>query len=41
MANTVTLADGTVLPALGVGTWNMGETPARWQRKWKACAMPY
>ena len=30
MAKTVTLADGTVLPALGVGTWNMGEEPARW-----------
>lgn len=30
MANAVTLADGTVLPALGVGTWNMGEEPARW-----------
>ncbi|MFS8370466.1 aldo/keto reductase [Acetobacter indonesiensis] len=26
MTKTVTLADGTVLPALGMGTWNMGET---------------
>lgn len=26
MAKTVTLADGTKLPALGMGTWNMGDT---------------
>lgn len=31
MAKTVTLADGTVLPALGMGTWNMGETSAGWK----------
>lgn len=29
MATTVTLSDGTVLPALGVGTWNMGDSTTR------------
>lgn len=27
MTQTVTLANGTALPALGMGTWNMGGTP--------------
>ena len=29
MARTVTLSSGESLPALGVGTWNMGDSPAR------------
>ena len=29
MAQTITLPDGTILPALGVGTWNMGDSTAR------------
>lgn len=29
MVQTITLPDGTILPALGAGTWNMGDTPAR------------
>ncbi len=29
MANTITLPDGTTLPALGAGTWNMGDSPDR------------
>lgn len=33
MAKTVTLADGTVLPALGMGTWNMGESSATWKEE--------
>ena len=27
--NTVTLPDGSTLPALGLGTWHMGESPGR------------
>jgi diketogulonate reductase-like aldo/keto reductase len=27
--NTVALPDGTLLPALGLGTWHMGEAAAR------------
>lgn len=33
MAKTVTLADGTQLPALGMGTWNMGESSATWKEE--------
>lgn len=33
MAKTVTLADGTKLPALGMGTWNMGESSASWKEE--------
>lgn len=29
MARTITLPDGTTLPALGAGTWNMGDSAAR------------
>lgn len=29
MAHTITLPDGTTLPALGAGTWNMGDSPTR------------
>ncbi|MDE7546496.1 aldo/keto reductase [Acetobacter fabarum] len=29
MIQTITLPDGTTLPALGAGTWNMGDSPAR------------
>lgn len=32
MQKTVTLADGTVLPTLGMGTWNMGEGDAERRR---------
>lgn len=33
MAKTVTLPDGTKLPALGMGTWNMGESSATWKEE--------
>lgn len=33
MAKTVTLPDGTPLPALGMGTWNMGESSASWKEE--------
>ncbi|MFT8417694.1 MAG: aldo/keto reductase [Acetobacter sp.] len=29
MPQTITLPDGTILPALGMGTWNMGDSTAR------------
>ncbi len=29
LSQTITLQDGTVLPAIGQGTWNMGDDPSR------------
>ncbi|WP_018924472.1 aldo/keto reductase [Salsuginibacillus kocurii] len=33
---TVTLPDGTILPAIGQGTWHMGENPAQFEQEVQA-----
>ncbi len=34
----VTLPDGTVAPALGMGTWYVGENPGGRTSSWTRCA---
>ncbi len=35
MTRTVRLPDGTEVPALGQGTWHMGESAGWRSRKWR------
>ena len=36
MKHTVRLADGRIVPAIGLGTWYLGENPASWHRELEA-----
>ncbi len=35
---TLTLPSGRDIPALGIGTWNMGESQPKRLRRWQASA---
>lgn len=36
MKHTVRLADGRIVPAIGLGTWYLGENPVSWHRELEA-----
>ena len=36
ISHTISLADGSAVPALGQGTWHLGETPSKYQQEIKA-----
>lgn len=41
MKHTVTLRNGVQVPALGLGTWFLGEIKQQERGKWKVCALAF